>query len=223
MTPRAAAFFVLPGQIHWLLIFSDEARLSSWNAVESSLSMATTEPTSGFDLIVCACGEQEYTARDAIDAAIFRGELVVKWKEFLDEVEAEKRADELDLDLDESTISSAAEAFRYEHDLITAEETEAWLANRALSFDDFSDYFTRDYYASTLHEDIVPDEIEYNSTSPELRQLFVAELILSGELDEMTKELMWRLAAFCAEGEPTSDAISAQERQFLDRNGIESS
>ncbi|PYJ17544.1 MAG: hypothetical protein DME94_03285 [Verrucomicrobia bacterium] len=51
----------------------------------------------------------------------------------------------------------------------------------------------------------------------------MAELILSGELDEMTKELMWRLAAFCAEGEPTSDAISAQERQFLDRNGIESS
>ena len=125
MTPGAPAFFVLTGQIHWLLIFSDEARLSSWNAVESSLSMATTEPTSGFDLIVCACGEQEYTARDAIDAAIFRGELVVKWKEFLDEVEAEKRADELDLDLDESAISSAAEAFRYEYDLITAEETEA--------------------------------------------------------------------------------------------------
>src|SRR5213594_5187844 len=182
MTPGAPAF-VLPGQIHWLLIFSDVARLSSWNAVESSLSMATTEPTSGFDLIVCACGDQEYAARDAIDAAIFRGELGVKWKEFLDEVEAEKRADELDLDLDESTISSAAEAFRYEHDLITAEETEAWLANRALSFDDFSDYFTRDYYASTLHEDIVPDEIEYNSASPELRQLFVAELILSGALD----------------------------------------
>src|SRR5438874_7216381 len=223
MTQGAPSFIVLPGQIHWLLIFSDVARLSSWNAVESSLSMATTEPTSGFDLIVCACGEQEYTARDAIDAAIFRGELVVKWKEFLDEVEAERRGDELDLDLDESTISSAAEAFRYEHDLITAEETEAWLANRALSFDDFSDYFTRDYYASTLHEDIVPDEIEYNSASPELRQLFVAELILSGELDEITKELMWRLAAFCAEGEPTSDAISAQERQFLDRNGIESS
>src|SRR5438067_476537 len=185
--------------------------------------MPTTESVSHHDLVVCACGNHEYTARDAIDAAIFRGELDLEWKEFLHRVEAERRGDELDLDLDESTISSAAEAFRYEHDLITAEETEAWLANRALSFDDFSDYFTRDYYASTLHEDIVPDEIEYNSASPELRQLFVAELILSGELDEMTKELMWRLAAFCAEGEPTSDAISAQERQFLDRNGIESS
>ena len=185
--------------------------------------MPTRESVSHYDLVVCACGNQEYTARDAIDAAIFRGELDVEWKEFLHRVEAERRGDELDLDLDESAISSAAEAFRYEHDLITAEETETWLANRGLSFDDFSDYFTRDYYASTLHEDIVPDEIEYTSASSELRQVFVAELILSGELDEMAKELMWRLTAFCAEGEPTSDAISAQERHFLDRNGIESS
>src|SRR5947207_4010220 len=185
--------------------------------------MSSTGSVSLHDLIVCACGTQEYAARDAIDAAIFRDELDLEWKEFLHRVEAERRGDELDLDLDESTISHAAEGFGWEDDLMSAEETEAWLANRALSVDDFSDYFTRDYYASTLHEDIVPDEIEYNSASPELRQLFVAELILSGELDEMTKELMWRLAAFCAEGEPTSDAISAQERQFLDRNGIESS
>jgi len=185
--------------------------------------MPIRESISHHDLVVCACGNQEYTARDAIDAAIFRGELDVEWKEFLHRVKAERRGDELELDLDESAISSAAEAFRYEHDLITAEETEMWLANRGLSLDDFSNYFARNYYASTLDEDIVPDEIEYNSASAELRQLFIAELILSGELDEMTKELMWRLAAFCAEGAPTSDAIAAQERLFLNRNGIESS
>lgn len=34
MTPGAPVFFVLAGQIHWLLIFSDEARLSFRNAVE---------------------------------------------------------------------------------------------------------------------------------------------------------------------------------------------
>jgi hypothetical protein len=185
--------------------------------------MPITEPVSHHDLVVCACGNQEYTARDAIHTAIFRGELDVEWKEFLHRLKAERRGDELNLDLDESAISSAAEAFRYEHDLITAEETEMWLTNRGLNLDDFTDYFARDYYARTLDEEIVPDEIEYNSASPELRQLFMAELILSGQLDEMTKELMWRLAAFSAEGAPSSDAIAAQERHFLDRNGIESS
>jgi hypothetical protein len=184
--------------------------------------MPSTESVSHRDLIVCACGDQEYTARDAIDAALFRGELDVKWTEFLDQVEAEKRADELDLDLDESSISSAAEAFRYEYDLITTEETQRWLANRGLTLDDFTDYFTRQYYANTLHEEIVPDEIEYSSASAELRQSFLAELILSGELDRMTSDLMWRLAARCAGKEPAPDAILAEKQNFLHRNDIKS-
>ena len=182
--------------------------------------MESSESSSGLDLVVCACGEQEYTARDAIDATIFRGELDVKWKEFLHQVAAETRADELALEPDESAISSAVEAFRYEHDLITAEETEAWLANRGLTLDDLADYLTREYYASTLHEDIIPDEIEYPSAGAELRQSFFVELILSGELDRITNDLIVRLAARCAGKEPPPDVIVAERRRFLNRNGI---
>ena len=175
------------------------------------------------DLIVCACGKRQYLARDAIDTAIFRGELEAKWKEFLEAVEAEKRSEELDLDLDEAAISSAADAFRYEYDLITAEETEAWLATRSLTLDDFGDYFTRRYCANALNGEIAPVEVEYHSASPELRELFLAELILSGELDRMTTALMWRLAAHCAEKDPDPDAIAVAERKFFDRNEIEPS
>jgi hypothetical protein len=188
---------------------------------DRSLRWMSSTSVSRDDLIVCACGKQRYPARDAIDAAIFRGELEAKWKEFLQAVEAEKRADELDLDLDETAISSAAEAFRYEYDLITAEETEEWLANRGLSLDHFTDYFTRHYYANALYEEIVPVEIEYQSALPELRELFVTELILSGELNRMTTALMWRLAAHCAEKNPHPDAIAVAEQKFLDRNEIE--
>jgi hypothetical protein len=183
--------------------------------------MPSTESVSHCDLIVCACGSQKYTARDAIDADIFRGELDVKWKEFLETVEAEKRSEELDLDLDQATISSAVEAFRYEYDLITAEEAEEWLANRGLTLDDFTDYFTRHYRANALHEKILPVEIEYHSASPELRELFLSELILSGELGRMTTALMWRLAARCAEKNPDPEAIAIAEQEFFDRNEIE--
>ncbi len=165
--------------------------------------MPGTESVSHDDLIVCTCGSQEYTPRDAIEAALFRGELDSTWKEFLRCAQAEKRADELDIDLDESAIAAAAEAFRYEHDLITAEETEAWLAARGLTLDDFSDYFTRRYCASAVNEKLVPEEIEYSSATPKLHQLFIAELILSGELNRMTTALMFRLAARCAEKEKT--------------------
>ena len=183
--------------------------------------MSSTESVSPHDVIVCACGTQEYTAGDAVDAAIFRGELEEKWQAFLRHVAAEERADELELELDESAISAAAEEFRYRHDLITAEETETWLANRGLTFEDFSDYFARQYCVGAVDEGFSSEQIGYTSAAPELRHLFIAELILSGALEDMTNKLMWRLAARCAGKEPTSDAIAAEKLKFLHRIGIE--
>jgi hypothetical protein len=183
--------------------------------------MPDTESVSRDDLILCTCGSQEYTSRDAIDAALFRGELNAKWKEFLRCVEAERLAGERDLELDDSAIADAAEVFRYEYDLITAEETEAWLATRGLTLDDFTDYFIRQYWVQSLNENIVPEQIEYLSAPSELRQLFLTELILCGELDRMTTMFMFRLAARCAEKDSDSDAITAEERKFFDRNKIE--
>ena len=183
--------------------------------------MSSTESVSPHDVVVCACGTQEYTARDAVDGAIFRGEVEEKWQKFLCNVAAEGHADDLELELDESAISTAAEEFRYHHDLITAEETEAWLANRGLTFDNFTDYFARQYCVGAVDEDVSPEEIRYTSAAPELRDLFLAELILSGALEDMTTKLMWRLAARCAGREPTSEAIAAEKRKFLHRIGID--
>lgn len=183
--------------------------------------MSRTESVSPNDVIVCACGTQEYTARDAIDASMFRGELEDQWQKFLRHVAAEGRADELELELDESAISAAAEKFRYRHDLITAEETEAWLANRGLTFDDFSDYFARQYCVGAVDEGFSSEHIEYTSAPQELKHLFVAGLILSGVLEGMTVKLRWRLAARCAGKGPTSEAIAAERRKFLHRIRIE--
>ena len=183
--------------------------------------MSSTESVSPHDVIVCACGTQEYTAHDAIDAATFRSELEDEWQKFLGHIAAEGRADELELELDESAISAAAEEFRYRHDLITAEETEAWLANRSLTFDDFSDYFARQYCVGAIDEGFSPKQIGYAFAGPELRDSFVVELILSGALEDMTIKLMWRLAARCAGNEPKPDAIAAEERKFLHRVRIE--
>ena len=183
--------------------------------------MSSTESVSPYDVIVCACGTQEYTARDAVDAAVFRGELEEKWQAFLRHVAAEERADELELELDESAISAAAEEFRYRHDLITAEETERWLANRGVTFEEFSDYFARQYCVGAVDEAFSSERIAYTSAPQELRHLFIAELILSGALEDMTIKLMWRLAARCAGKEPTPDAIAAEKRKFLHRMGIE--
>jgi hypothetical protein len=182
--------------------------------------MATAEPASSLEPVVCTCGEQQYTARDAIDLEMFRGELNDKWKRFLTDVAAEDCAYEMDLEPDETAVSAAAEQFRYEHDLITAEETEAWLASRTLTLDDFSDYFARRYYASTVHENVVAEEVEYGSASPEMHHSFFADLVLSGEFERLTTDLIWRLAASCTELDVPQEAISIEERRFFQRNNI---
>ena len=65
---------------------------------------------------------------------------------------AEAKADESDIELDDAAVAAAAEAFRYEHNLITAEETERWLEERGLSLDDFTDYFVRHYWGKTIDD-----------------------------------------------------------------------
>jgi hypothetical protein len=168
---------------------------------------------------MCVCRDKRYTTDDVIDSAVFRGELDQTWKQFLLGMKAEARAEELGLELDHDAIDTAAESFRYYHDLITAEETEQWLTQRGLTLNDFIDYFVRQYWRASPQEKIQPNEIDLVSASRELRELFTAELIFSGELQRLNTQLMWRLAAFAATDEGNIDPkqINAERRAFLAR------
>jgi hypothetical protein len=183
--------------------------------------MASTESVSHDDLIVCACGDREFKARDAIDAAFFRGDLPSTWKAFVHRAESQRHAEERDMDLDEEAFDAAAEAFRYQHDLITAEETEQWLASHALSLDEFGDYFARQCWANAVTEEFEPAEIDYLSAPPELHDLFACEVILSGELGQMTTQLSRRLAARKAEKDTDPNAVVTEKKNFFERNKMQ--
>jgi hypothetical protein len=186
--------------------------------------MAEIEPVSREGLVVCACRGREYNARDAIDAAFFRGELESIWKDFLCKINAEERAKELDLELDGNAIEEMAELFRYEHDLITAEETERWLEQRGLTLENFSDYLASQYWLSAV-ENVSPEDVDFVLASAEMRELFTVDSIFAGELDLFTKQLMWRLAAFAAkEGcEVDANEIATERQRFMDRLKIKRS
>ena len=117
-------------------------------------------------------------------------------------------------------LAAAAEAFRYEHNLITAEETERWLEERGLSLDDFTDYFVRQYWGKTI-DDVEGEQIEYASAPNELQELFVVELVLSGEMDRLAKRLSWRVAGKLESGNNDlgPESIAAERNRFLERSG----
>ena len=168
-------------------------------------------------------GETAYSVRDVIDAAFFRGEVAPVWNRLRGLLQSEQRAEEEGRELDDSAVDTALQAFRYDHDLITAEETEKWLADRGLTLKDFSDYFERHYWGETIGEVAEADDTEgYFSASPELHDLLIAETAMSGELDRMATRLSWRVAAATAAKEPPSnDAIERQRQEFLARFNLE--
>jgi hypothetical protein len=171
--------------------------------------------------VIFACGDRSFTVRDLIDGALFRGELEPAWNELLRLVAAEARADEQDLEYDDDAIDAAAERFRYEHDLITAEETEKWLADRGLTLADFAAYFVRHYWGEQMNE-VEPEPLEWLSAPDDMSELLTKELVLSGELDRMAQRLSWRVAARCATDEAVGPQLIAEEEaNFYDRLGLD--
>ena len=181
--------------------------------------MTSTVPAQKEDRIVFTAGPKSFSVRDVIDAADFRGELSPHWVELLLRAEAQKRAEDNGAEIDNSAIDAAAVAFRYQYDLITAEEAERWLELRALTLADFSDYFVRAYWGQAFRATSGSPTPPFHGAPAALRELLAVELILSGELDAMAGRLSWRVAA--AEGNEIGPAMTdAERRRFAERAGF---
>jgi hypothetical protein len=145
---------------------------------------------------------------DIVLAAHCRGELQPAWARLLTLLQCDERAAALaeqdEGAPDEERLQSMSEEFRYEKELITAEETERWLEDRGLTLEDFNAHFLRHYWADTLDEAAEPEPLDYRSAPDALWDLLIAELLLSGELDRMAQRLSWRFAA--AHGQLTQPA-----------------
>jgi len=152
---------------------------------------------------------------DVMLAAHFRGELQPAWTRLLLLVECEKRAADFAEEdggaPDEAALQSRSDEFRYERELISAEETDRWLEDRGLTLEDFNAYFLRHYWADTLDEPTEPEALDFRSAPDAFRDLLRAELLLSGEFDRMARALSWRFAAAHVEGNQLAQHLAAGE------------
>jgi hypothetical protein len=165
--------------------------------------------------VIFSSGERGFTAKDVVDCALVRGEIDPLWKEFLRVAECDRLANERELELDDSALDSAAIAFRYKHDLITAEETERWLEDRGVSLAEFSDYFGRQYWGRSDSGTLDPPKSSYETASPEVKDLFLVDLILSGSVDRMADRLSYRVAAQADEAGDNNASVGEERLRFL--------
>lgn len=147
------------------------------------------------DRVIFGTADQSVTARDVLDWAFATGELDPHWKRLLTGVEAERMAAEQELEVEQDTLNSEAEEFRYAHDLITAEETERWLEERSVTLRDFAAFHSRYHWRTLFGDKAKPQPTDFATASPELHEALVTDLIFSDQLDKIASRMSWRIAA----------------------------
>src|SRR2546430_2505251 len=183
--------------------------------------MPVGQPITRESRVIFSSGERGFTAKEVVDCAVVRGEIDPLWKDFLRVAECDRLANERELELDDSALDSAAIAFRYKHDLITAEETERWLEDRGISLAEFSEYFARQYWGRSYSGTVDPPKSSYQTASPEVKDLFLVDLILSGSLDRMADRLSYRVAAQADEPGDNNAKVVEERGRFLDAAKID--
>ena len=177
--------------------------------------MPISQPITRENRVIFSSGERGFTAKEVVDCAVVRGEIDPLWKDFLRVAECDRLANERELQLDDSTLDSAAIAFRYKHDLITAEETERWLEDRGVSLAEFSEYFARQYWGRSYSGTVDPPKSSYQTASQEVKDLFLVDLILTGSLDRMADRLSYRVAAQADEARDNDAKVGEERGRFL--------
>src|SRR5437870_12550941 len=123
--------------------------------------------------VIFSSGERGFTAKEVVDCAIVRGEIDPLWRVFLRLAECDRLANERELEVDDSALDSAAIAFRYKHDLITAAETERWLEDRGVSVAEFSEFFARQYWGQPYSGTVDLPTSSYQTSTPGEKDLFL--------------------------------------------------
>src|SRR2546429_2761199 len=177
--------------------------------------MPVRHPITRESRVIFSSGERGFTAKDVVDCALVRCEIDPLWKEFLRLAECDRLANERELELDDSALDSAAIAFRYKRDLITAEETERWLEDRGVSLAEFSEYFARQYWGRSYSGTVDPPKSSYQTASPEEKDLFLVDLTLSGSLDRMSERWSYRVAAQADEARDNKASVAEERARFL--------
>jgi hypothetical protein len=159
---------------------------------------------------------------EVVRAAHFRNELgppgsQVAWKSACAELAAR-----LGLEPDEGSVEAKIDRFRYEKDLISAEETEAWLELRGLTAEDFETYFVRGHWWEILHERAAAGPVDFAEQLQEQAGLLEPELHFSGAFGALAGGLARRLLARASAPAGASvEEIEAERRRFIERSGLE--
>jgi hypothetical protein len=159
-------------------------------------------------VLALAAPARAFTGEDLLHWADFSGHLHTSWTEFLvaraaqDQAAAEGKVADMD------QVQLASEQFRYDRDITTAEETEAWLVERHLTMDQFMRWLERCYWQANFPAGSQLKLMPFAAADSELQCAFFADAHFSGMADRLVQQFGRRLIARC---HPSTDTAPSPE------------
>ncbi|MCM8536630.1 MAG: hypothetical protein NE334_11900 [Lentisphaeraceae bacterium] len=114
---------------------------------------------------------------------------------------------EASIEVDHQKILKWSEEFRYEHDLLSAEDLKQWLAKYELTQEDLEKYFIR----QALCED-APDSLE--KVSEVTQEMVFKEILFSGSLLNLLQSWQKRLFAWFSKNDERYKSLSELNEQY---------
>ncbi|MEO8431049.1 MAG: hypothetical protein ABI592_06025 [Acidobacteriota bacterium] len=173
------------------------------------------------DLPAFAVGEETYSWQDVVLAAMVRGDwaaLEVQTREGLALAHWAENAGERPSDED---LDAVAQEFRYERDLIAAEEMEVWLARFGLTVDDWMGAIERAMLRSAHPEEVGDALARFSVDESEVSRSAPADAVCSGALPRFAMALAARAAIANRSGAEPPRAF--EEGRSAERTGRMSS
>lgn len=148
------------------------------------------------DCTLFSVGERSYSLSDLVFAAKLWGDWDDLEKEVRQGLACLKWMEEEDEDIDDAEVESAANEFRYERDLLTSEETEAWLQQWELSIEEWMECMQRSALRGKLAAQLDEIEARHAAGKAEVERCAHAEAICSGHARRLARKLAARASAY---------------------------
>jgi len=148
------------------------------------------------DCPLFSVGERSYFLSDLIHAAKLWGDWEDLEKETRRGLACAKWTEEEGEDVDNAEVESAANEFRYERDLLTAEETDAWLRQWGLSVDEWMECMRRAALRTGLALQLDEIEARHPVGKEEIDRWAHAELVCSARARRLAHKLAARASVY---------------------------
>jgi hypothetical protein len=154
-----------------------------------------------------------YRLADAVLCAALAGEWKVLEAGILAGIACALRSEEEGSPLEDGELAEALRAFRYDHNLIAAEEAQEWLDGWELTAEDWSAALERQLlrrrWQAELAQVVEDAGEQYERDDEGLAEIAWADLVCSGALEALVRRLAERVAVVAEAETPPPVAVAA--------------